>query len=116
MNWKPKYKDIDTIMEQIGFVSSNRGWVLPRKRESGKPIQYHLVPTYDGYNLHADFLDEKDNHKSIKKDSRDNVFLKILQAVDAGKIPTISKKMKKNYKTLKLETTPLSSSEGLKEK
>lgn len=101
MKWSPKYRSVQEIVNEIGFISANNGWILPRKRQSSKPVQYHLSPSSQGYDLHADY-EQNGKHISEKRDGRDSLFIEILNAVDRGEKPKVSQKMKNNYKTLKL--------------
>ena len=103
MKWKPKHRKIEDIMKEIGFISINRGWALPRKKQSSKPIRYHVAPCSEGYDLHADY-EVNGKHVTGRSASRDMVFVEILNAVDMGEKPTVSKKFKNNYKTLLLKT------------
>ncbi len=103
MKWKPQFRPIENIMHDIGFKSANNGWVLPRKKQATKPVQYHLAPSSQGYDLHADY-EVGGKHLCKRNENRDKLFIEILNAVDAGEYPTVSKKMKSNYKTLKLSS------------
>lgn len=103
MKWIPQYRPIEEIMDEIGFISATNGWVLPRKRQSCKPVQYHLAPSSQGYDLHAD-LEIDGKHKVFRQSGRDEIFIQILNAVDRGEKPKVSLSMKHKYKTLKLPT------------
>lgn len=99
MKYKPTFKTMEEIALSAGFVSANRGWAIQRKRQSCKPTQYHIVPTSDGYDVHADY-EKEGKHVSEKMEGRDKKFIEIFDALDRGETPTITISMAKKYPTL----------------
>lgn len=99
-------------MNDIGFISASNGWVLNCGHKATSPQRYHLAPDTLGYDLHADYI-INGKHVSKRKDSRDQLFLSILESVDNGEIPSVTLKFKKRYPLLKL---PLNEEGIIKEK
>lgn len=79
-------------------MSANRGYILARRvRKSKAPVRIHALVGVSGeIDLHEDH--ERDGkHVSSGHTPRIKRFIEICKAVDEGRDPEISPKMRKNY-------------------
>lgn len=67
---------------------------------AGKPVQLHALTYPENFiEFHADY-DVDGRHVSEKRQGRHEMFIAVLSAVDEGRTPEISDKMKRNYPRL----------------
>lgn len=87
------------MLQTIGFVSANRGWVLNRvKRVAGKPLRLHaLVEIGNVINLHEDFMTKDQKHETRRTPGRMSFWRKLLESIDNGTPIEIPDKMRRNY-------------------
>jgi len=95
--YTPKNHTAEELLKSLGFLSANKGFVLPSTMEKrGQPTQIHALLELDGsIDLHEDF--EAGGKHFARRTGRVNCFIEILAKQDKGEPLNLTKKLEIQY-------------------